>query len=171
MKAIVAVDENWAIGCDGNLLQRIPADMAHFRRLTLGKVIVMGRKTLDSLPGRKPLLGRQNIVLSGNKALECEGLSLCCSLQELVPALEGVKSSDIFVIGGEAVYRQLLPYCTEAYVTRIKCGHKADKYFINLDEDDSWELVERGETQKFGDIEFYFSTYINKNPLEFPCKE
>ncbi len=81
--------------------------------------------------------------------------------------LEGVESSDIFVIGGEAVYKQLLPYCTEAYVTRIKCGHEADKYFANLDEDDSWELVEKGEVQKFGDIEFYFSTYINKIPQSF----
>ena len=167
MKAIVAVDENWAIGCSGDLLQRIPADMSRFRRLTLGKVVVMGRKTFDSLPGRKPLAGRTNIVLSGNKSLECDGLSVCCSLQELFPTLKGVNSDDVFVIGGATVYEQLLPYCTEAYVTRIKCGHTADTYFTNLDESDSWVLTHKGETQRFGDIDFYFSTYINKRPIEF----
>ena len=119
MKAIVAVDLNWGIGYRGNLLQRIPEDMKFFKQMTLGKVVIMGRETFESLPGKEPLKDRINIVLSKDECFTNEKVTICRSLDELFYELKKYNSDDVFVIGGESIYTQLLPYCSEVYVTKI----------------------------------------------------
>lgn len=161
MKAIVAVDLNWGIGCKGNLLQRIPEDMKFFKQMTLGKVVVMGRETFESLPGKEPLKDRTNIVLSKDAKFTNENLTICRSLAELTQKLNKYNSDDVFVIGGESIYTQLLPYCTEAYVTKINKSHIADKYFCNLDEEQRWETVSIGDLQTYKDIQYKFTKYLN----------
>ncbi|MDX9872308.1 MAG: dihydrofolate reductase, partial [Clostridia bacterium] len=114
MKAIVAVDMNWGIGYKGNLLLRIPEDMQFFKQMTLGKVVIMGRETFESLPGKTPLKDRINIILSKNMDSENVNIIVRRSLNEIFHELKRYNSDDVFVIGGESVYTQLLPYCTEA---------------------------------------------------------
>jgi dihydrofolate reductase len=119
MKAIVAVDLNWGIGYQGKLLQRIPEDMKFFKAATTGKVVIMGRETFESLPGKEPLKDRVNIVLSRNQLFNNENVIICRSLTELFVELKKRLWDDVFVIGGESIYIQLLPYCSEALLTRI----------------------------------------------------
>lgn len=161
MKAIVAVDLNWGIGYKGNLLQRIPEDMRFFKQMTLGKVVVMGSKTFESLPGREPLKDRINIILSKSKDFEKDKLIVCPSLDELFCELKKYDSDDVFAIGGEVVYTQLLPYCSEAYVTKIENKYLADKYFPNLDEIEEWELVSISDSKEFNNIKYSFLKYVN----------
>jgi len=161
MKAIVAVDLNWGIGYKGNLLQWIPGDMKFFKRMTLGKVVIMGRETFESLPGKKPLKERMNIVLSKNKGFTNENVIICRSVEELLQLLVNYSEEDIFVIGGESIYAQLLPFCSEAYVTKIRNRYVADKYFINIDEIEQWESVTESEPQSYDNIEYCFVRYVN----------
>lgn len=161
MKAIAAVDLNWGIGYRGNLLQRIPEDMKLFKQMTLGKVVVMGRETFESLPGKEPLKYRINIVLSKNKSFMKDNVTICSSLDELFLELKKYNSDDVFVIGGESIYTQLLPYCAEAYVTKIENTYIADKYFYNLDKDNVWRLVSTSDMQTYKDINFMFTKYVN----------
>ncbi|KUG02975.1 dihydrofolate reductase [hydrocarbon metagenome] len=162
MKAIVAVDLKWGIGCGGNLLQRIPEDMKYFRKITLGKVVIMGRETFESLPGQEPLKDRINIVLSKNKLFSNERVTICRSLDELFYELEKYNSDDVFVIGGELVYTQLLPFCNEVYVTKIENTYAADKHFPNLDEDQTWSLISAGNLQTYNNIQYKFVKYVNE---------
>lgn len=162
MKAIVAVDLNWGIGYNGNLLQRIPEDMKFFKEKTINKIVIMGRETFESLPGKEPLKDRVNIVLSKDESFNNEKLTICRSLDDLFIEIQKYDSEDLCVIGGESVYSQLIPYCREAYVTKIENTYKADKYFVNLDEMDAWEIEEVGEEKSYGDISFRFLRYINK---------
>ena len=163
MKAIVAVDLNWGIGYKGSLLQRIPEDMKNFKSLTIGKVVVMGRETFESLPGKEPLKDRVNIVLSKNMDFVNDKLTICRSVDELLNELKKFDSEDIFVIGGESVYSQLLPYCTEAYVTKINNTYVADKHFINLDREETWKLVSVGDLKNYNDIQFSYLKYVNNS--------
>lgn len=162
MKAIVAVDLNWGIGFKGNLLQRIPDDMKYFKQKTMGKIVIMGRGTFDSLPGKKPLKDRINIVLSKSDSFKEENVTVCHSLGELFNEIEQYDQNDVFVIGGESIYTQLLPCCTEAYVTKIQSAHEADKFFINIDKEESWHLYSTSELRKYNDFQFSFNKYINK---------
>lgn len=161
MKAIVAVDLNWGIGYKGDLLQRIPEDLKFFKRMTLGKVVIMGRETFESLPGKEPLKDRLNIMLSKNESFTNENLTICRSLGELFNVLAKYPTKDVFVIGGESVYSQLLPFCTEAYVTKIQNTYAADKYFINLDELDTWEVASTSDSKVYKDIQYRFIKYVN----------
>lgn len=142
MNAIVVVDENWGIGRDGGLLTHLPGDLKYFRTKTLGKVVVIGRKTLESFPGGKPLPGRTNIVLTGDADYEAEGCIICHSREELMDVLAGYEPEDIYISGGAAVYRQFLGDCDVFYVTKIYSGFEADRYFPDLDAeglDVTWE--------------------------------
>jgi dihydrofolate reductase len=159
MKAIVSVDLNWGIGYKGNLLQRIPEDMKNFRKLTLGKIVIMGRETFESLPGKEPLKDRINIVLSKSGNVDNENVILCRSLEELLCELEKYKTDDIFVIGGEAVYSQLLPFCDELYVTKIENRYTADKYFPDLDKIEEWKLVSESDIFEYKDLKFRYMIY------------
>jgi len=167
MKAIVAVDQNWGIGCDGKLLRRIPVDMARFTQLTLHKVVVMGRATLESLPKQKPLKDRVNIVLTKNPEYVNDKVTVCRSLDELFAEIKQYDTDDVFVIGGGAVYALLLPYCAEAYVTKINNTYPADTYFVNLDEEDGWTLVSESEPMVDKDIEFRYTVYENEEPKRY----
>lgn len=136
MKAIVVVDENWNIGRDGGLLVHLPGDLKYFKERTLGKILVIGRKTLESFPGAKPLPGRTNIVLTRNRAYAPEGCMVCRSKEELPRLLkeEGIDEGDVFIAGGEEVYRQFSEDCGVFYVTKIYSSFPADRSFPNLDE-------------------------------------
>ncbi len=160
MNLIVAVDRNWAIGKDNKLLVSIPDDMKFFRETTTGKVVVMGRKTLESFPGGKPLKNRVNIVMTRDANYNVKDAIIVHSKEELDAELKKYNSDDIFVIGGESIYRMLLDDCSRAFVTYVDYAYDADTYFPNLDEKSEWKLAEESEEQTYYDIEFYFRTYI-----------
>ena len=162
MKAIVAVDKNWGIGLKGKLLVSIPADMKFFRSTTLGKVVVMGRKTLESFPNGAPLKDRVNIVLTKNTSFQKNGVIVVHSIDELKDELKKYNSDDVYVIGGETIYKQLIDECDTAYVTKIDYAYEADAYFPNLDEKVNWEVAVEGEEETYYDLEYYFMTYKKK---------
>lgn len=159
MNLIAAVDKNWAIGYKNKLLVSIPSDMKFFREKTMGKVVVMGRKTLESFPNGAPLKNRTNIVLTSNKKYCVKDAVVVHTLEELLEELKKYASDDIYVIGGETIYRQLLPYCNTAYLTKINRGFQADSYFPVLDEEDGWEMTETSQEQTCFDLEYRFTKY------------
>ena len=159
MIAVLSADKNWAIGYKGDLLVKIPNDMKMFRKLTTGNVIVMGRKTLESFPNSQPLPNRVNIVMTQNPDYQAKGCVIVHSIEELLEELKNYPDKQIYVVGGESIYRELLPYCEEAYVTRIDYEYQADRYFPNLDEMEDWEMYEEGEEETFFSIEYYFNKY------------
>ena len=165
MNAIVAVDNHWAIGNKGSLLVRIPMDQKYFRQMTIGKVVVLGRKTLATFPNGLPLPGRTNIIMSSNQNLKVKGATVVHSLEELMEELKQYASEDVFVIGGDDIYKQLVPYCDTVYATRIDYRYAADAYFPNLDDLPSWTLTEEGEENTYFDLEFTFCKYENSAPL------
>lgn len=167
MKVIAAVDQNWAIGKAGKLLVSIPEDMKLFRGETTGKVIVMGRKTLESFPNGKPLKNRVNIVLTTDKNYHPEDVIICHSMEELVIELKKYDSNQIYVIGGGKVYEQLVPYCDTALITKIEFAYDADTFFPNLEKMQNWEETESSDEKTYYDIEYYFKTYRNKDMCEF----
>ena len=134
MNLIAAVDKNWAIGKNNELLVSIPNDMKMFRQMTTGKVVVMGRKTLESFPNGLPLKNRVNIVLTKNQNYQVKGAIIVHSVEEVLEELKKYDSEDVYVIGGEQIYRQMLPYCDTAHMTKIDHAYEADAYFPNLDE-------------------------------------
>ena len=136
MKAILSADKNWGIGYQNRLLVSIPSDMKFFRQTTTGKVVVMGRKTLESFPNGMPLKNRTNIVLTGNKGYHVKDAVIVHSKEELLEELKKYDTDDVYVIGGESIYRMLLPYCSTVYVTKIDQAFQADTFFPNLDEMD-----------------------------------
>ena len=159
MKAILAADKHWGIGYNNRLLVSIPSDMKFFRQTTTGKVVVMGRKTLESFPNGMPLKNRTNIVLTGNSEYKVKDAVIVHSKEELMKELEKYDTEDIYVIGGESVYRMMLPYCDTVYVTKIDRAFQADTFFPNLDQMEEWELAEEGEEQTCFDLEFCFTRY------------
>ncbi len=162
MNLIVAVDENWAIGCRGDLLVRIPADHKMFRQETLGKVVVLGRKTMDTFPGGMPLQGRTNLILTRNPDYQVKGGIVVHSVEALLEKLKDYDAKDVYVIGGDSVYRQLLPYCDTAHVTRIDRAYEADAYFPNLDQSEEWEVTADSEEQSYFDTTYHFVKYERK---------
>lgn len=159
MNIIVAVDKNWAIGKNNKLLVSIPQDMKFFRETTTGKVVVMGRKTLESFPGGQPLKKRVNIVLTSDKNYHVNGADIVHSIDALLEELKKYPAEDIYVIGGESIYRQLLPYCDKAYVTKIDHAYDADTFFPNLDEDPQWRMTKTSDEQTYFDLEYEFTIY------------
>jgi len=162
MKTIVAVDNNWGIGKEGCLLCHLPGDLKYFKEKTHGKVVVMGRTTFESLPGKKPLKDRVNIVLSRNSDFHPEGCIKCKSMGELFKVLEDYDMDDVLIIGGEDIYRQFLPYCNCHFVTKIEDSFEADKHFENLDQCDDWELVWESDLQEENGIKYRFREYRRK---------
>ena len=159
MNIIVAVDKNWAIGKDNKLLVSIPADMKMFRQETTGKVVVMGRKTLESFPNGLPLKNRTNIVLTGNKDYNVKDAIIVHTVEELLEEIKKYPSEEVYCIGGDSVYKQLLPYCDTAHVTKIDFAYEADSYFPNLDEKEEWEITADSEEQTYFDLEYSFMKY------------
>lgn len=162
MNLIVAVDENWAIGYKNQLLVRIPNDMKQFRQMTTGKVVVLGRKTLETFPQGLPLKNRTNIILSRNKNYQVKDAVVVHSVKQLLETLKAYDAEDVFVIGGDSVYQQLLPYCDVAHVTKIDHAYEADTYFPNLDKDPEWEITADSEEQVYFDLTYQFVKYERK---------
>ena len=144
MKAIVAVDEYYGIGKDGNLLFRISDDLKRFKKLTEGRAVIMGRRTLESLPGGKPLPDRINFVLTQNKEYNQLGIIPIHSLDEMQEIFQTLRSDNIFVIGGASVYAQLLEYCDTVYMTKVYKHEIADAIFPDLPNDE-WNLVSKSD--------------------------
>lgn len=163
MNIIVAVDKNWAIGKNNKMMWSIPADMRFFREKTTGHVVVMGRKTLESFPNGLPLKQRTNIVLSRDRNYQVKGALAVHTMEALLEHLKGYAPEEIFIIGGESIYRQFLPYCDTAYVTKIDHAYDADTHFPNLDEMPEWEMTEAGGEQTSFDLEFVFTKYERKS--------
>ncbi|MCL2837478.1 MAG: dihydrofolate reductase [Oscillospiraceae bacterium] len=152
MNLIVAVDKNWGIGCDNKLLAHIPEDMKFFRVMTTDKTVVMGRKTFDSLPNGA-LPNRNNIVLSRDENFKADNVRVHNSI--------GIGDDSVFVIGGESIYKQYLPLCTRAYVTKIDAEFEADRYMENLDKDPDWAVESSKKMSTQSGINIEFVTYVN----------
>ena len=158
MNLIVNVDSNWAIGYR-KLLVSIPEDMKFFRSETTGKVVVLGRKTLDTFPGGQPLKNRTNIILTRNPNYQVKGAIICHSVEEVLEELKKYNSEDVYIIGGDSIYKEFLPYCDVAYVTRTDHVYDADAWFPNLEEDPAWVLTGESEEKTYFDLEFRFCRY------------
>ena len=159
MNIIAAVDKNWAIGQNTELLVRIPMDQKFFRETTTGKVVVMGRKTLESFPNGLPLKNRINIVLTGNKNYKVKDAIIVHTIEELLEEIKKYPSEEVYCIGGDSVYKQLLPYCDTAHVTKIDFGYEADSYFPNLDGMPEWKITAESDEQTYFDLEYSFVKY------------
>ena len=139
MEAIVAVYSDWGIGCCGTQPIALSADRKFFREQTRGAMVIAGRRTIVDFPGQKPLPGRVNVALT-RTAAEIPGFTICRSPEE---AAELAKDAQrCFVIGGGSIYRQMMPFCDTAYITKVHVTPESDTYFPNLDADDDWYLAE-----------------------------
>ena len=139
MELIVAVYEDWGIGADGTQPVALSADRKFFRETTRGAMVIVGRRTIEDFPGQKPLPGRVNVALTRN-ATEIPGFTVCHSPEEA--AKLAAQAPRAMVIGGGSIYRQMLPLCDTAYVTKIHCKPKSDTFFPDLDESPEWKLEE-----------------------------
>lgn len=162
MNIIAAVDKNWGIGKNNKLLVSIPSDMKFFRQETAGKVVVMGRKTLESFPNGMPLKNRTNIVLSRDAGYQVKDTIVVHDIPQLLEELKKYDDEQIYVIGGGRIYEQMLPYCKVAHITKIDFAFEADTFFPNLDADPEWEVTQSSEEQTYFDLEFSFVKYERK---------
>jgi dihydrofolate reductase len=162
MNLIVAVDRNWGIGKNGRLLVSIPEDQRLFREETLGKVVIMGRKTLESLPGGKPLHGRTTLVLSRRPGYEVKGARCFSDVESVLKAAAEYDPDQVFVAGGQEIYRAFLPWCHTAHVTYIDYAYEADAYFPNLDQDPEWKMDLETEEATYFDLCYSFRRYVRR---------
>lgn len=162
MKIIVAVDKNWGIGYQNKLLISIPEDMRFFRNKTMNKVVIMGKNTLDTFPGGNALKNRVNIVITRNENFVRMDAIVVHSIEEAMEEVNKYKAEDIYVIGGASIYKQLLPFCDTAFVTKIEYAYQADTFFPNLDEDEDWSITEESEKFVYCDTEYTFYKYERK---------
>lgn len=164
MNMIVCVSRNWGIGKDNQLLFHIPDDRKQFKALTTGKVVIMGHNTLKSLPGGKPLPNRTNIVLSRNPNLVVDGATVCNSVQDVLIEVSGLPHSDVFIIGGEAIYKIFLPYCRRALITRVDAAPDADAFFPDLLEHPQWKIRQESDFMEYDGLSYQYVEYVNE-----PC--
>lgn len=167
MKFIAAVDENWGIGYKGRLLARISADQQNFKQETMGHVVILGRKTLEEFPGGRPLQGRTNIILSHDMDFIAPGAIVVHSIDELFKKLKKYNTDDLYVIGGQSVYRTLIPYCDTAIITKIHCTYKADAFIPNLDKTYGWRLWMEDDVQEENGLLFHYCQYKNLRCNQF----
>ncbi len=159
MNLIAAVDHNWAIGYKNQLLVRIPEDQKWFRETTIGKCVIMGRKTLESFPNARPLKNRLNIVITRDTNYKADGAVVVHSIEEAVKAAAEYADEDIYVIGGESIYRAMLPLCKVAHITKIDYEYQADAYFPNLDENPEWKATQSSDERTYFDLIYEFIKY------------
>lgn len=159
MNLYVTADANWGIGHNDNLLIQIPRNQKMFLEETKGKVLVMGRKTLATFPQGMPLGGRTNIILSANAKLQIKGATVVHSLEELFEELKQYPDEDIYVVGGESVYKQLLPYCNVAHVVKMDHAYIANKFFPDLEKEKEWKLTADSDEYTYFDIAYEFLRY------------
>ena len=163
ISAIVAVDKDWGIGFQGQLLEHLPPDMKYFKETTENHMVICGRKTWESIPAKNKPLSRRLAIVITNKGFKVEPGAMFLDMQHVRAHLNHVKDDDDmewFVIGGGEIYKQLLPYCDRVYVTKIERSHKdVDTYFPNLDKDPNWEVSTCTELRDYGNIPYAFLTY------------
>ena len=159
MELIVAVYDDWGIGKDGTQPIAVSADRKFFREMTRGAMVIVGRKTLADFPGGKPLPNRTNVVLSRSK-VDMPGVVVCPTTEEAAALAKTVDRA--MVIGGGSIYRQMLPYCDSALVTKVYCNPGSDTYFPNLDEDPAWELAEILQSGEENGIRYEMCRYARK---------
>lgn len=163
MKLIFAVDKNWNIGYDGDMLFKISKDLKRFRMITEGNIVIMGRKTFESLPDRKALPNRRNIVITKDSEYKAEDIIVVNSIDELFNLLKELNPSnkmDNFLIGGGNLTHQMLEYCNEAYITKVnRAFHMSDTLIPNLDKDPNWEIVKESSTDYQDDLEYKYVDY------------
>ncbi|MCR5485745.1 MAG: dihydrofolate reductase [Clostridiales bacterium] len=160
MNLIVSVSSDWAIGFKNDLLFHVREDMKYFKAMTTGNIVVMGQNTFFSLPGQKPLKDRINYIISDDPTLSVEGAFVVHSLDELFEELKKYDTDKVFVIGGAMIYKTLLPYCENAYITQFNSSKEADRFFPRLDESDEWRLASRSELfETDGGLTFTFDKY------------
>ena len=152
MNLIAAVDRNWAIGYKNELLVRIPEDQKWFRETTTGKAVIMGRKTLESFPNKSPLKNRLNVVITSDMNYSVPGAVVVHSIDEAVEAVRDYADDDVYVIGGESIYRQMLPLCSTAHITKVDYAYQADAHFPDLDKEEGWKITETSDERTYFDI-------------------
>ncbi len=160
------VSADWGIGRENQLLVSLHADLKRFREITSGHTVILGRKTLQTFPGGRPLKNRRNIILSTSEAYQVPGAEVAHSLQELFALLS--PDAACYVIGGASVYRLLLPYCTRARVTKSYVHFDADRFFPNLDADPGWQIEAASELLEENQVAFQYIDYVNLSPLPIP---
>lgn len=165
MKLIAAVNNEWGIGKNNDLLYHIPEDMKFFRAKTKDNIIIIGRKTLESFPGGKPLKNRVNIVMTRDLNYKCEEAVVVHSVEEIADAAKKYAGKEIYLCGGEKIYKLLLPYCEEAFITKVYDSCECEKFMVNLDEKSDWYLSEKSNIFEDSGYKFSFCTYKNKNVL------
>lgn len=159
MDMIVAADKNWGIGKDGQLLTHLSGDLKYFKERTLGKAVVMGRKTLESLPGGRPLPGRTNIVLTANPDYEKEGCVIVHSMDELRKKCLEYPDDGVMIIGGATLYNELMKECKSLFITKIYDEFEADAFIKNADELPDYKVVWQSEMQEEHGIRYQFFEY------------
>ena len=159
MEAIVAVYADWGIGAKGTQPVVLKADRAHFRQLTQGAAVIVGRKTLGDFPGGRPLKGRHNIVVT-RQALRIEGAQVADGVEAALAA--AAEQGRCLVIGGASVYRQFFPYLDTVHITKIDLTPVSDSFFPNLDEDPAWQCAEAGPWLEEDGVKYRFCTYVRK---------
>ncbi|MBQ3022700.1 MAG: dihydrofolate reductase [Clostridia bacterium] len=159
MKMIVCVSEDFGIGYKGDLLFSLPPDMKFFREKTKEKAVIMGRGTLDSFPGGKPLKNRVNIVLTRDKNFAREGALVFNSKEEILEYIKNFPEDDVFVIGGGQIYEMFKDDCSEALVTKVRKKVPCDTFFFNVDKDEKWALSDESELFEHEGTQFSFCTY------------
>ncbi len=164
MNIIVACDRNWGIGKDGHLLCHLSGDLKYFKEMTLGRTVIMGRVTLESLPGGRGLPGRRNIVLTRDPDYQAEGAEVAHSISELEEAVKDTPTDEVFIIGGARIYEQFLLFCDNVYVTRIDAEFEADRFFRDLDESRRFVLAGSSEPMEENGIRYRFLHYIKEPP-------
>lgn len=170
MKMIVAADRNWGIGRDGDLLVHIPGDMEFFKTQTMGNVVVMGRKTFESFPGKKALPGRTNVVLTGNSSWQGDGAVVVHSKEELNRMLEKHAQEQIYIIGGGQVYREYLEQCDTVYVTHIDEDYEADTWFPNLEAEEHFIMEETLFTGEWKGVSYRICRWKNSAVRTADCR-
>ena len=164
MFAVVNADLRWGIGMENQLLVTIRADLQRFRRLTEGKTVILGRKTLETFPGGRPLRNRRNLILSRDTSFCVEGAEVFHDLPSLLAALPE-DTTDVAVIGGASVYAALLPYCDRVFLTRTLAELPADRFFPDLDALPDWKIAAQSEVMEENGLRFQYIDYVNQRRM------
>ena len=159
--AIVHADKEWGIGKDNDMMFSLPKDMKFFRETTMGHTVVMGGKTLRSFPNQKPLKNRVKIVLTRGQV--CDECVVVHSYERLKAELKSRENEEIFIIGGGEIYKELLPYCHGALVTKVDAVGGAEVFFPNLDENPDFVCVDEGTPIDDNGLTIRFTKYENQN--------
>ncbi len=169
MNLIVACDQKYNIGKNGDLLTYLPEDLKRFKTITYGNVMIMGRKTIESLPGGRLLPGRETWILTRDTTYAKEGATIFHSVEAIVAHIHeaNLDTSKIFVCGGAEIYTLFLPYCKQAYVTHIEKDFQGDVGIPSIEHQSGWYLAYRSEIKKQDCLQYYYATYVNRSYTQF----